>query len=149
MSDAIQVEGAYHLLLLERRIPPKVVKFEDVKESIRAKLQENAVQATMKQLRQQLGRQALQSMKIEHAALRQQYEAKRDKRQADSTDRDGVRQQLTRERQQRQQQRAADAAAATQPAASNGISEPETAAAAADGPGAAPPTAATVPTTQP
>jgi parvulin-like peptidyl-prolyl isomerase len=155
MSDAIQAEGAFHLLKLDQRIPPTAVKFEDVKDSIRTKLQDNAVAATMKQLRTQLGRQALQSMKIEHAALRQQYESKRDKRQADTNGRDGVRQQLTRERRQQQQSRGGGgpngAAEATQPAAADGAAGDAAPAGASDAAAATPatPTTVPVPTTAP
>ena len=47
VSDPVQAEGAYHLIKLEKRIAPKAVKFEDVKESIRKDLTERVVQAVM------------------------------------------------------------------------------------------------------
>ena len=58
VSEIVQAEGSYHLILLEERIPPKAIKFEDVKESLKADLMDKAVQATVKQLRQQLADQA-------------------------------------------------------------------------------------------
>ena len=34
ISDIVEAEGAYHIILLEKRIVPKVVKFEDEKETL-------------------------------------------------------------------------------------------------------------------
>jgi parvulin-like peptidyl-prolyl isomerase len=146
LSDAVQAEGAYHLLKLEQRIPPKAVKFEDVKEIIRTKLEDNAVQATMKALRQQLGRQALQEMKIENPVLREQFEAKRDQRQAEVKGRDEVRQQLAREREERERQRQQEQAqSATTDAASDATTQP----APAGDAGAVTPTAPAAPDSVP
>src|SRR3954471_12631628 len=42
-SDTIQADNAYHILKLELRVEPKVMKFEAVKENLRADLQEQAI----------------------------------------------------------------------------------------------------------
>ncbi|HYO08914.1 MAG TPA: peptidyl-prolyl cis-trans isomerase [Tepidisphaeraceae bacterium] len=98
VSDVVQAEGSYHLILLEKRIPPKVVKFDDVKQSIRKDLEERAVQATMKQLRNQLSDQAVQGMVINDPMLKQQWDRMLAKRQAEIKDKDEIRRQLQRER---------------------------------------------------
>jgi parvulin-like peptidyl-prolyl isomerase len=73
-SDTIQADGAYHILKLERRAEPKVVKFEDVKENLRNDLQEQALSQGVVILRNQLAQMARQSLKIDDPILKKQYE---------------------------------------------------------------------------
>ena len=102
MSDPIEAKGAYHLLMLEQRIPPKVFKFEDVKDSIREDLTERAVQETVKQLRQQIVQQAKDKLQIENPALKEQFEKLKNKREDNQVkDAEGVRGALKRERERR------------------------------------------------
>ena len=107
------------LIKLVQRIPPKAVKFEDVKESLRKDLEERLVQQGMNQLRNQLGQEALRSLKIEEPTLRDQYQRKLDNRDTQVRDRDLIRQQIEKQNRQRQQEaEEADArAVATQPSA--------------------------------
>lgn len=114
VSDAVQAEGAYHLIKLERRIAPKAVKFEDVKESLREELLERFVQATIKQLRTQLSQDAVRGLIVEHPVLKEQYEARVHQRDQQIRDRDQIKEQFERER-QRILDRAATQQAATQP----------------------------------
>jgi foldase protein PrsA len=107
VSDIVEADGAYHLILLEKRIPPKAVKFEDVKESLRADLMDRAVQATVKQLRQQLADQAVKGLVISDPIMKEQWEQRLAKRQNTIKDRTEIREQMQRERER----------AATQPAA--------------------------------
>jgi parvulin-like peptidyl-prolyl isomerase len=106
ISDVVQAEGGFHIILLEKRIPPKAVKFEDVKESLRRDLNARAVDATVKTLRQQLGNQAVQNLVINDPVLKQQWQEKLEKRDATIKDREQIRKQLQLERER----------AATQPA---------------------------------
>ena len=102
MSDPIEAKGAYHVLMLEQRIPPKVFKFEDVKESIREDLTERAVQETVKQLRQQIVQQAREKLVIENPALKAQFEKMTSKRDDGQVkDVEGIRGALRRERERR------------------------------------------------
>jgi hypothetical protein len=106
VSEIVQAEGAYHLILLEGRIPPKAVKFEDVKESLRADLMDKATQATVKQLRQQLADQAIAGLSITDPVMKAQWQDKLAKRDAAIKSREGMRDQMRIEREK----------AATQPA---------------------------------
>jgi foldase protein PrsA len=106
ISDVVQAEGGFHLILLEKRIPPKAVKFEDVKASLRKDLEARAVDATVKQLRQQLGNQAVKDLVINDPILKKQWQEKLEKRDATIKDREEIRKQLQLERER----------AATQPA---------------------------------
>jgi len=87
VSDIVQAEGAYHLIMLEKRIPPKAVKFEDVKESLRTDLQKRALEAAVKELRQQLSEQAVRGLTVTDPVLKQQWEKRLAKRQGELKDR--------------------------------------------------------------
>jgi parvulin-like peptidyl-prolyl isomerase len=97
VSDVVQAEGAYHLILLEKRNAPKVVKFEDVKESIRRELYDRAVQLTIRQLRQQIQDQALKLLTVEDPTLKKQLETRLAKQKSEIKDREEVRRQLDKE----------------------------------------------------
>ncbi len=116
VSDPVQADGSFHLIKLENRIPPKAVKFEDVKESLRVDLEDRLVQAGMNQLRNQLGQEALKSLKVEHPVLRDQYQQGLESREAQVRDRDLLREQLEKNRRDREQAEALEDPAATQPA---------------------------------
>jgi parvulin-like peptidyl-prolyl isomerase len=98
ISDPVQAEGAYHLIRLEERIAPKAVKYDDHKEIVRADLQDRLTQAAVKELRQQLGQQALKQLRIENPALRAQFEARKQEREAQIKDRAEFKKQLEEQR---------------------------------------------------
>jgi len=98
VSDIVQAEGAFHLILLEKKNPPKVVKFEDVKESLRTELYDRAVAATMKQLRDQIDNQTLKTLVVEEPVLKAQLEKRLQQRNNEIKDRDEIRKQLDEER---------------------------------------------------
>jgi parvulin-like peptidyl-prolyl isomerase len=76
VSTPINVEGSYQIIKLEKRIPPKAVKFEDVKESLREDLLDRLVTAAMQQLRAQIADEARNSLRVVDPVLKDQYEAK-------------------------------------------------------------------------
>jgi foldase protein PrsA len=98
VSDIVQAEGAFHLILLEKRNAPKVVKFEDVKESIRKDLHDRALEALVKQLRGQLAQQLMTAMVIEDPVLKQQFEAKIKKREGEIRDPEQIRKEMEKGR---------------------------------------------------
>ena len=98
VSDPIQVDGQYHLIKLEERIPPKLVKFEDVKQSLRQDLDEQMTFEAMKQIRNELARRALDAMKIYDPVLRQQFQDKLAAQQTEIKGQDQIRDQLKKER---------------------------------------------------
>jgi parvulin-like peptidyl-prolyl isomerase len=73
VSEPVQAEGYYHLIKLEKRIPPKAVRFEDVRDSIARDLRKKATDAAVRQFRQTLGDQARQTLKIEEPTLAEQW----------------------------------------------------------------------------
>jgi parvulin-like peptidyl-prolyl isomerase len=74
ISDTIQAENSYHILRLDRKTEPKVVKFEDEKEHLRSDLKEQAIQEGVTVLRGQLNQMARESMKIDDPILKKQFE---------------------------------------------------------------------------
>jgi parvulin-like peptidyl-prolyl isomerase len=99
ISDPVQAEGAYHLIMLESRVAPKAVNFDDHKELVRADLEDRLMQAAVKELRQQMGQQALQQLKIENPVLNAQFDARKQERDAAIKDREGVRAEIEKQRQ--------------------------------------------------
>lgn len=99
VSDALQSGTAYHLIKLVRIIPPKVVKYEDVKDSVRQELDEQWVQYAMKELRGQLGQLALQTMQIDDPVLAAQWKQQLDRQQSRIHDRNEALQELNRRHQ--------------------------------------------------
>jgi hypothetical protein len=98
VSDPVQANGAYHLIKLEKKLAPKAVKFEDVKETVRAELYDRWMQATIRDLRNQIAQSALQTLDIRDAVLKKQFEQKMGQRQAEVRDRQQIDKELTKER---------------------------------------------------
>ncbi len=74
VSDTVQAGDAYHLILLEKRIAPKAVKFDDVKDSLRKDLADRLTQVQMKNLRVQLLNQITTLLKVDDPMLAKKYE---------------------------------------------------------------------------
>ena len=96
VSDPVQDGTEYHILRLDAIIPPKVVKFEDVKADVRKMLEDTWTRLEIDQLRNQLAQRALRSIHIDDPALAAQWQQMLD-RQNKQRDRDEVRQEISRE----------------------------------------------------
>ena len=137
VSDPVEAEGAFHLILLEKRVPPKAVQFDAVKDALRVDLQDKLVQATVKQLRGQLADQTINGgLVINDPVLKKQWQARLDARQAKIKDREEMRKQWEAERER----------SATQPASAPDLSPTAPLPASPDFTPAVP---TTVPTVQP
>ena len=70
------VEGSqYHVIKLLGIIPPKVVKYDDVKADVRAQVEEQLVQSAVNQFRDQLKSATLAGLTIDDPTLRQSWDA--------------------------------------------------------------------------
>lgn len=98
VSDAVQVQGTYQLITVVQRIPPKAIKYEDVKESLRQDTHEKMVIAGMKQMRQTLSDRSDQLVEITDPTLKHQFDARQQAASAQLRDRNDIRAQLDRER---------------------------------------------------
>lgn len=101
VSDPVSVGAALYLIKLEKRLEPTAVKFEDVKESIRNQIHEQAVQATVNDLRRKGDLEVSEALKFDVPVLEQQLRAERNKANQSETEVKGdanIRERLERER---------------------------------------------------
>jgi len=98
ISDPVSAESAYHLIKMEKRVAPKAVKFDDVKDIVRKELEERLMIQAQKSLLQQISEQAVAVMKIENPILKKQYEGKLKQRDAMIRDREQLRKQIEKSR---------------------------------------------------
>jgi foldase protein PrsA len=97
VSDPVQIGGFIYIVKLIDRIPPAHARFEDYRDSVRKDLYENTVQAAMKAMRDQLGRMALDSLRIRDPVLAQQWADKLDQKNGEIHDSNQLRQELDQE----------------------------------------------------
>lgn len=98
VSEAVEAQGAYHLIKLEKRFAPKAVKFEDVKDSLREDLLSRLVEAQMQVLKEQVAHDVIRTLIIEDPTLQKQYEAKIHQSDQQITNRNEIKEQFERER---------------------------------------------------
>jgi hypothetical protein len=106
VSDPVMADNAYHLIKLIRKIEPTVIKFEDVKDSIREDLEENLVQQGMQDLRNDRSIRAQRSLQITDKTLKAQFDEENLKRERQIRDRSEIRKELERERERAATQQA-------------------------------------------
>jgi hypothetical protein len=75
-TDLIQDKGFYHILKAERRIEPTVVKYEDVKESVREDLIRRRAAGLMSVKRREYGQHALRDLRIIEPAMAAEFAAR-------------------------------------------------------------------------
>lgn len=110
ISEPVEANGSYHIMKLIQRIPPKAVKFEDVKESVREQLYASWIDQRMDMMRERLAKRAMDTLQISEPALAKQFKDRLIKRENEIKERDQIARQLERERQS-----AAEAASTTRP----------------------------------
>jgi foldase protein PrsA len=98
ISDPVEADGAYHLIQLVDRIPPTAVRFADVKESVREDLAEALTQAAVRDIRTQLGQEAIKDLHIRNPVLAKQFEDKITQRDTEIRGRNQIREELRNER---------------------------------------------------
>lgn len=94
LSDPIQAEKAYHILRLDKKMEPKAIKFEDVKDSIREELYQRLVEQAINELRVRLASMARTAMTIEDPTLRREFENRLAEQQKNSKEEDKARKDL-------------------------------------------------------
>jgi len=138
VSDPVYADGAYHLIKLEKRFPPKAVKFEDVKETLREQLHDRLLQVAINNLRDRIRQRIGRELRIEDPTLRQQLVEQLEKQQSEQKSRDQVRQEI-------EQQAERSRRASTEPATTTTQPATETSQPAAVAPASSPAPAATQP----
>ncbi len=79
VSEPVGVGNSFLIVKLEDMLPPKAVKFEDVKESVRKTIYDQLLTNVIRELKSSLDQQVLAGMKIENPVLKQQFQAMIDK----------------------------------------------------------------------
>lgn len=138
VSDVVQAGGSYHLIKLEQRIPPKAVKYEDVKDSLRESIRDQMVIEAFKEIRNRLAQQALATLKIDDPVLQRAFEQKLAERDQLIREKDKIRAELLKQRQM----------SATTAPAPDSVEVPTTSA-TSEAPSGASTTSTTTPTTVP
>jgi len=124
ISEPVNSGNAFHLIKLEKRIPPTAVKLEDVKESVRKSLYDGLLANGIKQLRGELNQDTLRVLKINDPVLKAQFDKRSNAAKSQVQGRDEMRKKLTEERE------AAEKSFTTQPTTAPGATTPSDAAAA-------------------
>ena len=75
VSDPVEFKGWFLLIKLIERIPPKAVKFDDVKDYVTNLVRREKVQAAMQDITNRLGASLPANMQIKDDELKRQYEA--------------------------------------------------------------------------
>ena len=115
VSDPLNYGGNFYLIRLEQKIPPKAVKFETVKESLRKSMYDRLTESVMTQFRARLGEDAMKTLKIEDPQLARQFEELKAKREAAIRDRGKINDQWKKERTLQSATQPSQPAPATQP----------------------------------
>lgn len=102
ISNIVNAGDAYHLIKLEQKFAPKAVKFEDVKDILRERLYENAVQALVEQHRAALAEQARKNLVIDEPVLKDQFTRRMDERERQIKDQEKIREEMRKQREAEQ-----------------------------------------------
>lgn len=97
-EDVAEANGSYHIIQLVERIPPKAVKYDDVKDAVRKDLEDRGVTMIMADIRNGLGRKALDTLVIQDPVLNKQFEDRKARRDTEIKDREQINRELERQR---------------------------------------------------
>jgi parvulin-like peptidyl-prolyl isomerase len=73
-TDPIMVGSNYHIVKLVKVEPPSIVKYDDVKVSVRKQMEDNLVEFKMKTLRDEITQLAQQQIEVEQPQLHDQWD---------------------------------------------------------------------------
>ncbi|MDB5326265.1 MAG: foldase [Phycisphaerales bacterium] len=99
VSDPVAAAGGYYLIKLEQRIPPKAIKFQDVKGSLREDYSAKLVLEAVKGVRSKLAQQALQQLAVTEPTLKAEFDRRLAARDQLIRDREKMRDQMEKDRQ--------------------------------------------------
>ena len=100
VSQTLNYGGNFYIIKLEQKFPPKAVKFENVKESIRKNMYDRAMLATIEQLGRNLFAESMKNLRVEDPALAAQLSRMQEQQKAEIRDRQKIDEQWKRERSQ-------------------------------------------------
>ena len=87
VSETLSLNGFYFILKLEKKYPPKAVKFDNVKDSLRKSMFDRLVQSLMGQIGSGVAGDVVTKLQIEDPVLKKQFDELAARQQAEATDR--------------------------------------------------------------
>lgn len=96
--DTLNLNGSFYIVKLEKLYPPKAVKFEKVKDSLRKSMFDRLVQSLMGQINTSVNVDVAKRMQIEDPVLRKQSDEMAARQQAEALDRKKMEEQWKKER---------------------------------------------------
>ena len=100
ISNPVNAGGLFHLIKLEEKLAPRTQKFEDVKNSIRAEVEDRALIEAVRVQRREFAERALRNLRIDDPILGRQFDQKLSQANSRSKDRAAVAQQLKAKQEQ-------------------------------------------------
>jgi parvulin-like peptidyl-prolyl isomerase len=98
VSETINLEGHFFIVKLEKLYPPKAVKFDKVKDSLRKSIFDRLVQSAMEQLSSKVGQEVVQKLQVEDPILKTAYDQFMARQQSEIHDRQKMSEALKKER---------------------------------------------------
>lgn len=99
ISDPLLLQDSYYLIKLEQKFPPKAVRFDKVKDSLRESMYDKLTEMAMNRLRDNLGKQVMLQLTIDDPLLAKQFEELKAKREGAIKERQKMDEQWKKERQ--------------------------------------------------
>jgi parvulin-like peptidyl-prolyl isomerase len=116
VSDVVEYKNALYLIKLEEKLEPVAVKYEDVKDSLRAKLTENLIQQVITSLHQTLAGRATRGMDIVDPIMKKEYQDRKDENESEIKDQQRIKAEMDLQHHQLLDQIAPTTAPAAAPA---------------------------------
>lgn len=101
VSDTLNLNGFFFILKCDKKFPPKAVKFNSVKDSLRKSMLDRLVQSLMGQIDSGAVADVLKNRKIEDPILKKQSDDQAARREAEALNRKRMEEQMKLDRQKR------------------------------------------------
>jgi hypothetical protein len=101
VSDTLNLYGHFFILKLDKKYPPKAVKFASVKDSLRKSMFDRLVQSLMGQITEGVNNDALKALKIEDPILKKAFDAELDRQESQALNRKKMEEQMKLDRRDR------------------------------------------------
>jgi len=98
VSETLSYGGNFFIIKLEKKHPPKAIKFDKVKDSLRKSMSDRLVQSLVEQLGGRLGQSVLSKLQIDDPELKKQFDEFQAQQQSAFRDKQKLDEQLRKER---------------------------------------------------
>ena len=98
VSETLSLNGFYFILKLEKTYPPKAVKFDKVKDSLRKSMFDRLVQSLMGQISSGVSADVVKKLQIDDPILKKQFDELAARQQAEVSDRKVMDEKMKQER---------------------------------------------------